>query len=132
MIKEPVILFDGVCNFCNSTVNMVIRNDKKALIKFAAMQTDIGRQLLQQYQLPVDDLKSFVFLENGKAYKKSTGALKVCRYLRGLWPLLYTFIIIPPFIRNALYDFIAKRRYKWFGVREQCMIPTPEVRARFL
>lgn len=111
---------------------MVIRNDKKALIKFAAMQTDTGRQLLQQYQLPVDDLKSFVFLENGKAYKKSTGALKVCRYLRGLWPLLYIFIIIPPFIRNALYDFIAKRRYKWFGVREQCMMPTPEVRARFL
>ena len=74
----------------------------------------------------------FVFIENGKAFTKSTAALKVCRYLSGLWPLLYGFIVIPAFIRNAVYDFIAKNRYKWFGVQQQCMIPTPEVRARFL
>ena len=132
MINQPIILFDGICNFCNSTVNMVIRNDKKKLIKFTALQSDTGRQLLLQYGLPVDELNSFVFIENGKAYTKSTAALIVCRYLSGLWPLLYGFIIVPSFIRNVVYDFIAKNRYKWFGVQQQCMIPTPEVMGRFL
>ena len=132
MINQPIILFDGVCNFCNSAVNMVIRNDKKKLIKFAALQSNTGRELLLQYGLPVGELNSFVFIEKGKAYTKSTAALIVCKYLSGMWPLLNGFIIIPAFIRNVVYDFIAKNRYKWFGVQQQCMIPTPEVMGRFL
>ena len=132
MINQPIILFDGVCNFCNSSVKMVMRNDKKKLIKFAALQSDTGRELLLQYGLPVDELNSFVFIKNGKAYTKSTAALIVCKHLSGFWLLLYGFIIIPAFVRNAVYDFIAKNRYKWFGVQQQCMIPTPEVKARFL
>ena len=96
------------------------------------MQSEAGQKLLQQYNLPVDDMESFVFIENRVAYKQSTAGLKVCRHLRGLWPLCYGLIIVPKFIRDGIYNRIAKNRYKWFGVQQACMIPTPEVRARFL
>ena len=96
------------------------------------MQSDAGLKLLQQYHLPVDDMQSFVFIENGVAYKQSTAGLKVCRHLNGLWPLCYGLIIVPKFIRDGIYNWIAKNRYKWFGVQQSCMIPTPEVSARFL
>ena len=132
MKQQPTILFDGVCNFCNSAVNFVIKRDKKKTIVFAPLQTTAGQVLLQQYNLPADDMQSFVFIDNGKAYTRSTAALKVCPYLRRLWPLCYVFIIVPKFIRDGIYNWIAKNRYKWFGVRDQCMIPTPEVKARFL
>lgn len=132
MTTAPIILFDGVCNFCNGAVNFTIKRDKKKVIKFAALQSEAGTQLLKQYGLPANDLRSFLFIENGKAYNRSTAALKVCRHLTGLWPLCYGFIIVPAFIRNGIYDFIAKNRYKWFGQRQECMLPTPEVRTRFL
>ena len=132
MNDHPVILFDGVCNFCNSAVNFTLKRNTKADIRFAPMQSDAGLKLLQQYHLPVDDMQSFVFIENGVAYKQSTAALKVCRHLSGLWPLCYGFIIVPKFIRDGIYNWIAKNRYKWFGVKQACMIPSPEVRARFL
>ncbi len=132
MPDHPIILFDGVCNFCNGAVNFTIKREKQNKIRFAALQSDAGRQLVQQYGLPVDDMRSFLFVENGKVYNRSTAALKVCRYLSGLWPLCYGLIIVPAFIRNGVYNWIAKNRYKWFGERQECMIPTPEVRARFL
>ena len=132
MTTHPIILFDGVCNFCNGAVNFTIKRDKQKKIRFAALQSDAGRQLMQQYRLPADDMRSFLFIENGKVYNRSTAALKVCRYLTGLWPLCYGLIIVPAFIRNGIYDWIAKNRYKWFGERQDCMIPTPEVRTRFL
>ena len=132
MNEQPAILFDGICNFCNSAVNFTIKRNKKANICFAPMQTAAGQKLLQQYNLPADDMQSFIFIENGIAYKQSTAALKVCRHLRGLWPLCYGFIIVPKFIRDGIYNWIAKNRYKWFGVRQQCMKPTPEVKARLL
>ena len=132
MPDHPIILFDGVCNFCNGAVNFTIKRDKQKRIRFAALQSDAGSRLVQQYGLPADDLRSFLFIENGKVYNRSTAALKVCRYLSGLWPLCFGLMIVPPFIRNGIYDWIAKNRYKWFGERQECMIPTPEVRARFL
>ena len=132
MNTQPVILFDGVCNFCNSAVNFVIKRNAKANIMFTPMQSVAGQELLAQYNLPADDMKSFIFIENNTVYKQSTGALKVCRDLRGLWPLCYGFIIVPRFIRDGIYNWIAKNRYKWFGKKESCMIPTPEVKARFL
>lgn len=132
MTHQPIILFDGVCNFCNGAVNFTIKRDKKATIKFAALQSETGGQLVQQYGFPADDMRSFLFIENGKAYNRSTAALRVCRHLKWLWPLCYGFIIVPAFIRNGIYDWIAKNRYKWFGERQECMIPTPEVKARFL
>lgn len=132
MNQQPIILFDGVCNFCNSAVNFTLKRNKKANIRFAPLQSETGQKLLQYYNLPVHDMESFVFIDDGKAYQRSTAALKVCRHLRGLWPLSYGLIIVPKFIRDGIYDWIAKNRYKWFGRQEACMIPTPEVRARFL
>lgn len=132
MITDPVILFDGVCNFCNGAVNFTIKRDKHHTIKFAPLQSDIGKMLLLQYGLPENYSSSFLFIEKGKLFSRSTAALRVCRYLKGFWPLCYGLIIIPAFIRNAVYDLIAKNRYKWFGQKAECMIPTPDVRARFL
>lgn len=132
MLHQPIILFDGVCNFCNGAVNFTIKRDKQKQIRFAALQSEAGRQLVQQYGLPADDMRSFLFIENSKVYNRSTAALKVCMYLKGLWPLCYGLIVIPAFIRNGIYDWIAKNRYKWFGERHECMVPTPDVRARFL
>jgi len=132
MKEQPIILFDGVCNFCNSSVNFVIKRNKKTFIQFAPMQTEAGQKLLKQYELPADDMQSFIFIEKGRAYTQSTGALKVCRYLNGLWPLCYGLIIVPKFIRDGVYSWIAKNRYKWFGVKMECMIPNPEIKERFL
>lgn len=132
MSQQPIILFDGVCNFCNSAVNFVIKRNAKANILFAPMQSDAGQKILRQYNLPASDMQSFVFVDKGKAYRQSTAALKVCRYLRGLWPICYGLIIVPRFIRDGIYNWIAKNRYKWFGVRQECMIPLPEVKQRFL
>ncbi len=132
MKEQPVILFDGVCNFCNSAVNFVIKRNKRTIIHFAPLQTKAGQELLKQYNLPTEEMKTFVFIENGKVYTRSTASLKVCRYLRGLWPLCYGLIIVPKFIRDSIYNWVSRNRYKWFGVRQECMIPTPEVRERFL
>jgi len=132
MNEHPVILFDGVCNFCNSAVNFVIKRDKKKQIHFAPLQTETGKKLLEQYGLPVNEMQSFIFIEKGKAYTRSTAALRVCRHLSALWPLCYGTIIVPKFIRDSIYNWIAKNRYKWFGVRQECMMPTPEIKARFL
>jgi predicted DCC family thiol-disulfide oxidoreductase YuxK len=132
MNQQPIILFDGVCNFCNSAVNFTIKRNAKANILFTAMQSEAGQKILKQYNLPLGDMQSFIFIESGTAYKQSTAALKVCRHLRGLWPLCYSFIIVPKFIRDGIYNWIAKNRYKWFGIRQECMIPTPEVKTRFL
>ncbi|HEX2683375.1 MAG TPA: thiol-disulfide oxidoreductase DCC family protein [Ferruginibacter sp.] len=132
MDSHPVILFDGVCNFCNSAVNFTLKRNKKANILFAPLQSEAGQGLLKQYGLPLAEMRSFIFMEDGKAYNRSTAALRVCRHLRGGWPLCYGLIIVPKFIRDGIYNWIAKNRYKWFGVRQECMIPTPGIKARFL
>lgn len=132
MHQPPVILFDGICNFCNNAVNFVIKKDRKGIIKFAPLQSEEAMKLLAQYNLTIQDMRSFVLIENNQCFTRSTAALRVCKYLGHLWQLLYGLIIIPRFIRNGIYDWIAKNRYEWFGKKEQCMIPTPEVRSRFL
>lgn len=132
MNEQPVILFDGICNFCNGAVNFTIRRNKKNDILFAPLQSEKGQALLKQYSLPFKEMESFVFIENGKAYQRSTAALKVCRHLNSLWPVCYGLIIVPKFIRDGIYNWIAKNRYKWFGQKDSCMIPTPEIKARFL
>lgn len=131
-IQHQVILFDGVCNLCNSTVQFVIKHDKKDTFRFASLQSDIGQQLLKKFNLPVSKINSFVLVQNNKAYTRSTGALMVAKQLDGFWPLLYIFIIIPPFIRNGMYNFIATHRYKWFGKKETCWLPAPELKNKFL
>ena len=132
MLQQPVILFDGVCNFCNSSVNFIIKRNREKDIRFAALQSEAGKLLLNEYRLPAGEMESIVFIENGNAYQRSAAALRICRRLSGAWPLCYGFILVPRFIRDAVYNWIAANRYKWFGVQEQCMIPTPEIRERFL
>ena len=131
-MDQPIVLFDGVCNLCNKAVQIIIRHDKKNTFLFASLQSSMGQQLLAQYNLPLDELNSFILIQNNNAYSRSTGALKVVKKLKGLWPLLYGFILVPKFIRDGVYNWIGKNRYKWFGKNEACMIPTPELKARFL
>lgn len=131
MAAQAVIFFDGVCNLCNGAVQFVIERDRKNYFKFAALQSDFAINKLSNYSLQVKQGDSFVLLENGKVYEQSTAALRVAKRLNGLWLLLYVFIIIPPFIRNWVYKFIARNRYKWFGRQETCWVPTPELRSRF-
>jgi predicted DCC family thiol-disulfide oxidoreductase YuxK len=132
MKERPVILFDGVCNFCNNVINFVIKRDKAAEIQYAPLQSAKGQLFAKQYNFSAEELKTFVFIEDGKMYTKSTAALRVCRYLGTLWPAMMAFMIVPKFIRNAVYDLVAKNRYKWFGKKDTCMIPTPDVRNRFI
>lgn len=130
--KMPVLLFDGVCNLCAGSVQFIIKRDPEARVKFASLQSEQGKKLLSVHSLPANQLKSLVFIENGKAYTRSTGALKVARYLNGAWPVLYIFMIIPRFIRDVVYDWVARNRYKWFGEKTECWMPTPALKARFL
>ena len=130
--NEPIILFDGVCNFCDHSVQFVIRHDKLDTFKFASLQSNVGQELLKKYNLPTENFDSFVLIRNNKCYQKSTAALQVCRGLGGIWRILYLLIVIPRPLRDGLYNLIAKNRYKWFGKKDQCMIPSPEVRKRFL
>ncbi|MGZ8536773.1 MAG: thiol-disulfide oxidoreductase DCC family protein [Flavisolibacter sp.] len=127
-----IILFDGVCNFCNGMVNFAIRHDKKKQLRFAPLQSEAGQKLLADYNLSQEIFESFILIENGKMYQKSTAALRVVRFFPWYWQELQILRIIPPFIRNAIYDFIARNRYKWFGKKDVCMIPSPELRSRFL
>lgn len=132
MNNGPIILFDGVCNLCNSSVQYVIRHDKKEIFRFASLQSNAGQALLQQYNLPQHDFNSFILIEDNKAYTKSTAALKVARKLSGPVKILFGFIIVPRFIRDWVYEFVSANRYKWFGKKDSCMIPTPSLRQRFL
>ena len=127
-----VLLFDGVCNLCNGAVQFVLKRDKKAVVRFASLQSDKGQALLKQFNLPTQDFDSFVYVRAGKAYTKSTAALYVARDIGGIWQGLYPLIYVPRFIRDAVYSLIARNRYKWFGKKESCMMPTPELKARFL
>jgi len=131
-MKKQVILFDGVCNLCNSSVQFVIQRDLSGKFNYAALQSAAGQQLLEAHGLPVSDLYSIILIKDGKAYQRSRAALEVARQLSGLWPLLYVFIIVPPFIRNGIYNWISRNRYRWFGKKDECMIPTPELKSRFL
>ena len=132
MTDHPIILFDGVCNFCNNAINFVIKKDKKRIFRYAALQSDAGQQLLKQYQLSTTDLDSFVLIYHAKSYKKTSAALQVAQILGGVWKLTGIFKIFPPAIRDVAYNIIANNRYRWFGKKESCMIPTPEVRSLFL
>ena len=132
MNEKPVILFDGVCNFCNAMVNFIIRQDKNNVFLFSALQSTSGNKLLERYKIDWNASDSFVVIENDKAYQKSNAALKLYNKLPWYWKWTQVFWIVPKFMRDWVYNVIAKNRYKWFGKKEQCMIPTKEVRAKFL
>lgn len=127
-----IVLFDGVCNFCNSSVNFIIERDRENYFKFAPLQSDIGQELLDKYGINKTETDSIVLIENEKAYTHSTAALKIARRLDGIWSWFYTFIIVPKPVRDFFYKLFAKNRYRLFGKQDACMMPTPEIRARFL
>ncbi|WPP51147.1 thiol-disulfide oxidoreductase DCC family protein [Catalinimonas niigatensis] len=127
-----IILFDGVCNLCNHAVIFIIDRDQKKKYRFASLQSSVGQLLLTQYQIPTYSIDSVILISNGKAYKKSTAALKIARQLDRLWPLTYMLIIIPTFIRDIFYNIIAKYRYKIFGKTESCRYPSEHLKFRFL
>jgi predicted DCC family thiol-disulfide oxidoreductase YuxK len=132
MYQHSIILFDGVCNLCNAAVQFVIKQDKNNQFLFASLQSEEGKLILEDHNFPMNKMDSFFLVENGKVYDRSTAALKVLKRLNGLWRLFYGFIIVPKFIRDGVYDFIAKNRYQWFGRKDECMIPTPDLKAKFL
>lgn len=128
---SSIVLFDGVCNFCNGAVNFIIRRDGRGRFQFAPLQSEIGARLRCEHGIP-DETDSLVLVENGKAYTHSTGALRIAKGLGGIWRVAYAFILLPQPIRDWFYSTFAKNRYKWFGKKDVCMIPTPEIRGRFL
>ena len=132
MQQQSIILFDGLCNLCDAAVNFVIKHDVEKNFLFTSLQSDVGQKLLKKYNLPLENFNSFTLIQNNEVYTQSTAALKVAKQLKSGIKFIYIFIIIPPFIRNAIYNWIAKNRYKWFGKKEVCLIPTPELKARFL
>ena len=127
-----MILFDGVCNFCEGSVRFIIDRDPKGLFRFASLQSEFGQSLLQRQGRDPEEMSSVVLVQDDILYTKSAAALRIARRLRFPWPVLFGFIILPPFLRDFVYDYIARNRYKWFGKKEECMIPTPEIRERFL
>lgn len=132
MTHKPIILFDGVCNLCNRSVQFVIRHDVEGRFMFASLQSETGQELLKRYQLPATEFNSFILIQDDKIYTRSDGALQVTRQLNGGWKFLYGFIIVPHFIRDRVYDWVSRNRYRWFGKREVCMVPSPELKGRFL
>jgi len=128
---ERIVLFDGVCNYCNAMVNFSIRHDTEKRLKFAPLQSETGKLLLERHGIG-EDIDSVVFIEGEKAYLHSTAGLRIARNLGGVWSLSYALIVIPSVIRDWAYKLFAKYRYRLFGRTDACMLPTPEVKERFL
>ena len=128
----PIVLFDGVCNFCNYWVSFAIKRDRKKKLRFASLQGETAKQILPQYNIQSSSLSSVIFIDNGRAYTQSSAAIRICKHLDGGWKLFYGLIIIPKFIRDFFYNIIARNRYKWYGKKENCMVPTPYLKERFL
>ncbi|HEX4047964.1 MAG TPA: thiol-disulfide oxidoreductase DCC family protein [Elusimicrobiota bacterium] len=127
-----VILFDGVCNLCVFFVQFVIRRDPGRKFVFASLQSEAGRRLVREHQVPGDAVTTIILIEGDRFSWKSEAALRIFRGLSFPWPLLSPFVLVPRPIRDAVYDFVAARRYRWFGKRDECMIPTPDLKRRFL
>lgn len=131
--NKKIILFDGVCNLCDSSVQFIIKHDKNDLFRFASLQSELGQKLMAERGIDQSEVDSIVLIDPGQAYYvKSTAALEISRHLSGGYSLLKNFLFLPEGVRNSVYDFIAKNRYKWYGKKDACMIPTPDLKAKFL
>jgi len=130
---KKIILFDGVCNLCNGAINFIIKKDKNDVFRYASLQSEIGRQLIEERNIDTSKLDSILLIDPDVAYYyKSTAALQIAKQLSGMYPLCSLFFVFPVSFRDWVYDFVAKNRYKWFGKKESCMIPTPELKALFI
>jgi predicted DCC family thiol-disulfide oxidoreductase YuxK len=132
MNHSCILLFDGACNLCNKSVQFIIKRDKKARVKFASLQSEVGKQIMLQFNIPTEYIDSIILFEFGKVYYKSSAALRLCKKMDGLWPFMYIFMLVPKFLRNTVYDYIARNRIKWFGKTDTCWVMTPELKNRFL
>ena len=132
LVDPPVVLFDGVCNLCNGSVIFIIKRDAQSKLKFASLQSDYGATQLKKYNLPASSLNSVLLVKEDRLFQKSNAALEIAAMLDGIWPSLYIFKLIPRVMRDFIYEWIAKNRYKWFGKKAACMIPTPEMKSRFI
>lgn len=131
-VVSAIVLFDGVCNFCNGSVNFVIERDAENYFKFAPLQSETGQQLLEKFGIDKTETDSVILIENERAFTHSTAALKIAGRLPGIWSWLYAFIVVPKPVRDFFYKLFAKNRYRLFGKQDACMMPTPEIRERFL
>lgn len=129
---HAIILFDGVCNLCSATVRFVADRDPDHQFRFAAIQSEAGHRMMLAYGIPEGELESVVLIERGQAHRKSTAALRIAKRLKGAWPALYVLIVLPRRVRDGLYDFIGKRRYRWFGRTEVCWVPEQPIADLFL
>ncbi len=130
---KKIILFDGVCNLCNNAINFVIKRDKNDVFRYASLQSEIGKELIAERNIDISKIDSILLIDPKIAYyHKSTAALQISKQLSGIYPLLSVFLVVPQSLRDWIYDIIAKNRYKWFGKKESCMIPTPELKALFI
>ncbi|MCC6452581.1 MAG: thiol-disulfide oxidoreductase DCC family protein [Acidobacteria bacterium] len=131
MENQPIVLFDGVCNFCDASVNFIISRDRAGVFRFAPLQSVAGRELIEKYSIPAD-VDSVILIDNDRAFIHSDAALRIAQRLGGVWKLLSLFRIVPRSIRDWGYKLFAKNRYRLFGKKDSCMMPTPEIRERFL
>ena len=129
---KKIILFDGVCNLCNGAVTFIIKRDDQDLFRYAALQSDVGEKLSQKHGIDTDKVDSIILIDGDQHYIKSAAALQIARHLSGGYPFLYGFMVLPTVLRDWVYDWIARNRYRWFGKKESCMVPTPELKAKFL
>lgn len=131
--NKKIILFDGVCNFCNASVRFIIKRDKKDVFRFASLESDLGQKLTDERGIDTSKIDSIILIDPGNAYYiKSTAALEISKELSGLYPALSVFQVLPEGFRNLIYDFVAKNRYEWFGKSETCPMPTEEEKSKFL
>jgi predicted DCC family thiol-disulfide oxidoreductase YuxK len=130
-VGPKIVLFDGVCNVCNASVNFIIDRDPEGLIQFASLQSEVGQALARQHGIPVE-ASTMGFIEDGVPYTRSTAALRIAKHLRGPVRALSILLFVPRFLRDAAYRFFAANRYRWFGRSESCRVPTPDIRRRFL
>lgn len=130
--EKKIILFDGLCNLCSSAVTFIIKRDKKNDFRFASLQSAHGKELLKKFNIDTINTDSLILISKEKAYLRSSAALRIARGLSGVYSLLAAFLILPKFLRDGIYDFIARNRYNWFGKKENCIIPTPELKSKFL
>lgn len=132
MEDKPILLFDGVCNLCNGFVQFILLRDPEGVFRFASLQSEIGQELLRKYGLPEESLDTVVLIKGGRTFTHSEVAMEVAPALKGFWRWVVLFRIIPRPLRDAIYNWIARNRYRWFGRREHCMLPVPAWKDRFL
>jgi predicted DCC family thiol-disulfide oxidoreductase YuxK len=129
---NDVVIFDGVCNLCAHTVNFILSHESEPALKFVPFQSPAGARMMREHGFDPEDVKTFVLVSGGRAYVKSDAAIRIARYFRGAWKMLAGIRIVPRPVRDWGYDIVARNRYRWFGRTDSCMVPTPELRARFI